>query len=324
MKAAAGRLDKLRQKYGKRAIDTLKEYRPHDGDEMIASRDSIDQHYTKLWLDYTYGGLFRRKVIDTRTRVLVVIGQCVMLGETEELEEQIPSAIGHGVTPREVLEVILQATVYAGYMKISKALRSFERVMTGLGRMDEIPRTQLPIEGSDPDAKLEDELPKWGVGKSALPKRQELMDKYGWRALSTGLRLQPTHHIRRLEMLNRFDPHFLKLWWDFIYSGMYRRGVLDDKTRTLVMIGNCVAVDEMVNTENHINSALGLGATPREILEVLLQSTAYVGQPRAMKGIDILERILERHGRICELTETATPIPDEDGNRAVRKRRKKS
>jgi alkylhydroperoxidase/carboxymuconolactone decarboxylase family protein YurZ len=110
--------------------------------------------------------------------------------------------------------------------------------------------------------------------------------------------------------LNRFDPHFLKIWWDFIYGGMYRRGVLDDKTRTLVMIGNCVAVDEMIQTENHINGALDLGATPREILEVLFQSTAYVGMPRPLKGVDILERILERQGRICELNETATPIPD--------------
>ena len=33
----------------------------------------------------------------------------------------------------------------------------------------------------------------------------------------------------------RFD--FAKLWLDYIYSGMYTRGILDDKTRVLCVVG---------------------------------------------------------------------------------------
>lgn len=34
-----------------------------------------------------------------------------------------------------------------------------------------------------------------------------------------------------LKWRDELDPHYAKLWLDFIYSGMYVRGILDDKTR---------------------------------------------------------------------------------------------
>ena len=111
------------------------------------------------------------------------------------------------------------------------------------------------------------------------------------------------------QRLDRIDQHFLKLWLDFIYAGMYVRGVLDDKTRMLCVVGVCVVLDEMIQGENHQRAALTFGATPREVLEVVLQSTIYAGMPRCLRAAGILERILEEQGRIAELTETQLSLP---------------
>ena len=303
-----GDIHLYKKKYGAKGVDNVQRLMPFDSPQLIEWRDELDQHYTKLWLDYTYGGLFARQVIDDRTRLLVVVGQCVVLDELEQLEVHVRSALVNGVASREVLEVILQATVYAGYPKVVKAARVFTRVITDLGRLDEITSTQLPLEGRG-GRTLEQDRPTWRVPDEKFPRRQEMMDKYGWQGIGTGIRLQPTHHVRRVEMLDRYDPHFLKLWEDFIYAGMYERRVLDDKTRVLCMVGECAAIDEMIQAENHMKAALMLGATPREVVEVLFQTTAYAGMPRPLKALDIFERILNEQGRISELTETATPIP---------------
>ena len=301
------RIAELKKKYGATAIEGAARLHPQDFPGVVEWLDAIDQHYAKLLLDFTYGGMFTRGILDDRTRSLVVIGQYVVMDEMEELGGPIRDALVHGATPREALEVILQAGVYAGYPKVKRATRVFKQVLTALGRMNEIKHTQLPLDGGKSGRSLEKERPTWRVPDS--PRREELLQKYGWQSLSPGLRLQPTHHVKGVERLDRVDQHFNKLWLDFIYAGMYSRGILDDKTRVLCVVGELFVMGELYQAENHIRGALMLGASAREILEVILQSTIYAGMPRFLRFVDVLERALEEQGRSAELTETQLPLP---------------
>jgi alkylhydroperoxidase/carboxymuconolactone decarboxylase family protein YurZ len=304
-----GRMEDLRQKYGTRGIDNGMRLHPDHFADMLEWRDALDPHYAKLWLDYTCGGFYRRGVLTDRVRLLVVIAQCVAMDEMEQLDIHIRSALAQGATPREVLEVLLQITVYLGSFKVTRAVGVFRKVVTELKRMDEITQTQLPLDGRGRERSLEKERPTWRVPDEKFPRREELMRKYGWEGISAGLRLQPTHHAQTVQRLDRIDQNFLKLWLDFIYAGMYVRGVLDDKTRILCVVGVCTALDETVQNENHLRAALIFGATPREVLEVVLQSTIYCGMPRSLRAAAILERILEEQGRSAELTGTQLPLP---------------
>jgi alkylhydroperoxidase/carboxymuconolactone decarboxylase family protein YurZ len=98
----------LRDKYGAKAIDNAARLNPDDFPELLDWRDEMDQHYAKLLLDYTYGGLYARSVLTDRARILVTVGQCLAIGEIEELPVHIRSALAQKVPPREILEVILQ------------------------------------------------------------------------------------------------------------------------------------------------------------------------------------------------------------------------
>ncbi len=303
------RIEQLRQKYGAKAIDSAARLNPHDFPELVEWRDEMDQHYAKLWLDFTYGGMFTRGILSDRVRILVIIGQCVALDELEQLGSHIRSALTHGATPREVLEVILQLTVYIGYQRVIRAARVFREVITERGRMDEIAKTQLPLDGRSSERSLERDRATWRVSDDRFPRREELMRKYGWQGISSGLRLQPTHHVHTVERLDRVDQSFTKLWLDFVYAGMYTRGVLDDKTREIIVVGELIVLRETAQIENHMRAALMHGGTPREVLEVVLQSTIYVGMPSLTRVVASLERILEEEGRIAELTETQLPLP---------------
>ena len=76
----AERIERLKQKYDAAAIDNGMRLRPDDFLDEVEWRDRIDQHYTRSWLEFTYGGLFTRKGLDERTRLLVSIAQFLAHG----------------------------------------------------------------------------------------------------------------------------------------------------------------------------------------------------------------------------------------------------
>jgi len=304
----AARLAKLRQKYGARAIDGLARVEPDHFADHVDWCDELDQNFTKLWLEFVYGGMAGRGILDERTRALILVGQFLVMGDMEQFAIQVRNAVRHA-SPREVLEVLLQATVYLGYPPIVRATRVFRKVMKDLGRLKEITQTQLPIDGRRAQRSLAEERKTWGVTLEDCPRREELLKKFGWEGLSTGFRLQPSHHHKSVETLERVDAHFLKHWLDFIYAGMYTRNILDDKTRILCVIGELFVMGEFVQGENHIRNALMHGASPREVLEVMLQSTVYTGMTRFVRVVALLQKILEEDGRLGELTDTQLPLP---------------
>jgi 4-carboxymuconolactone decarboxylase len=301
------RVARLKQKYDAAAIDNGMRLRPDDFLDEVEWRDRIDQHFTRAWLEFTYGGLFARNGLDDRTRLLVSLAQFLALGELEEFQRQIPSALAAGASAREVLEVALQSTVYIGYIRASHGARISVQVLERLGRLDEITNTQLPLDGRMPQRSLAEERTRWPTAKSPEETawRERMLEKYGWSGVSTRTRTQNHQSSEAIDTYDRVDPHYLKLWFDFIYGELYPRGIIDDRTRLLMMVGICLALDEPVQLANHIRGAMLLGATPREVLEVIVQSTAYVGMPATVQTVRVLDRIAKEEGRAGELNPPA-------------------
>jgi 4-carboxymuconolactone decarboxylase len=301
--AAAERIARLKRKYDPAAIDNGMRLRPADFLDEVEWRDRIDPHYTRAWLEFTYGGLFTRKHLDERTRLLVSIAQFLAMNEMEEFERQIPSALAVGASPREVLEIVLQCTVYIGYVRAGRGARACTAVLERLGRLDEITQTQLPPEGRLPQRSLDQERTRWPAAKSPDESawREKMLEKYGWSGVSTRIRTQNHQSNQGIDCWDRCDPDFLQHWFDFIYGELYPRGIIDDRTRLLMMVGVCLALNEPVQLENHIRGSMLHGASAREVLEVVVQSTAYCGMPTTVQVVRLVERIAREEGRAAEL-----------------------
>ena len=82
-------------------VDSLKDLAPELGDWII---------------DFAYGDVVSRPQLPLQTRELVTVGALTALGNAQpQLKAHIRGALNAGCTPREVLEVILQMAVYAGF-----------------------------------------------------------------------------------------------------------------------------------------------------------------------------------------------------------------
>ena len=134
------------------------------------------------------------------------------------------------------------------------------------------------------------------------------MSRHDWRGISTGMRLRPKHHLNMLSYLHSLDEEFADLWIDFTYRGMYARGILDDRTRILCIVGNCIAVGEGIQIRSHMRGALRAGASPREVLEVLLQSSALFGMPNLMRSLAIFVKMIAEEGRLDEIGNPPPPV----------------
>src|SRR5262245_59661026 len=105
-------MEDLSKKYGKAAFDAGRKLQPKSFERRVEQRDALDQHFTSLWLDFAIAGMGTRSALDTRTRLLVLVGQYTMGKSHAALEDTIRAAVAAKVDPRETLEIILQCTVY--------------------------------------------------------------------------------------------------------------------------------------------------------------------------------------------------------------------
>ena len=289
-----------RSKYGARAFDAGLKVQPRMFEKRVAQLDSLDQHFTKLWLDYAMTTM-ERPQLDLRTRLLILIGQYTMRQCYEALDDAVRAALAAKVKPQEVLEIILQCVVYGGFAIAEPAIRVFHGVAEELGLLASLRKAQLPLDGNDSRRSLEEERKTWHRDDAADPRREALMQRHGWLGVSRGMMLRPKHHLNTLAWRDALDPGYANLWETFTYQGMYSRGLIDDKTRLLCMVGDCVAVNEMTEGRSHMRGALRAGASPREVMEVINQSAIFFGMPSMTKALKTFVEVVTEEGRLAEI-----------------------
>lgn len=291
----------LQKKYGDEAFAAGLALQPTTFERRLAQRDRLDQHFTKLWLDFQIMGMSRRTVLDTRTRLLVQVGQFTMAKAHAALEEGIRAALSAGVAAREILEIILQCVIYGGQTTVDPAIEVFDRIADELDLRGELKASQLPVDGNDSRRSLNEERQHWHPDDAADPRAEQMIERHGWLAVSSGMMLRPRHHLGTLTWQDALDTEWADLWVKFIYQGLYMRRVVDDKTRILCMVGNCVAVGETVQSLAHMRGAMRAGATPREVMEVILQSAVNFGMPSGLAALRAFVRIMREENRLDEI-----------------------
>lgn len=284
--------------------EVARRLRPHSFEERYGTLRQLDPHFAEVWMRHL-GGLFARPGLDFRTRLLVLVGQYTMLRHEASLAETIEAAVSEDVDLKEVLEVILQCYVYGGDSCVSGAVEVFARVTKEAGRFEEVCARGLPEDATTAGRSLEEERVTWAPEDQDDPRLPGLLERYAWPSLSAALRLRPREQIEKISsFFEPLDPGFVGLWLNAIYGGMYSRGVLDDKTRLLCMVGDCTALGEADQSRRHMRGALRNGAEPREILEVVLQSCAIVGHPPVLSlALNGLVKVLDSEDRLRELVD---------------------
>ncbi|BFL81650.1 carboxymuconolactone decarboxylase family protein [Shewanella baltica] len=86
------------------------------GEKVINSLANICPDLGKYIIEYPFGDIYQREGLDLKTRELVAVAALTALGHCQpQLNVHINGALNVGCAPQEIVEVILQMSVYAGF-----------------------------------------------------------------------------------------------------------------------------------------------------------------------------------------------------------------
>jgi len=98
-------------------------------------------------------------------------------------------------------------------------------------------------------------------------------------------------------IIAKLDPeHFEKLKGLYVDATFGREGALPRRTKELIMIGICCALNRPRGVRLHSERALTLGASPREVLEAVEVAAIPGGMPGLWLGVETLQEILKARG----------------------------
>jgi len=106
-------------------------------DEFLTSRVAeLAPDFARMAIEFPLGDIYARDGLDFRSRELVAISSLATLGDTgPHLRIHIRAALRMGITKAEIIEILMQTAIYAGFPVALNALSSCHDMLT-----DECPR----------------------------------------------------------------------------------------------------------------------------------------------------------------------------------------
>jgi 4-carboxymuconolactone decarboxylase len=83
-------------------------------DNSLASANAFMQAFQEITTEWCWGYVWARQGLDRKTRSLLNVAMLTALNRPGELKMHVGGALRNGVSPDEIKEVLLQATVYCG------------------------------------------------------------------------------------------------------------------------------------------------------------------------------------------------------------------
>jgi len=106
-----------------RGLRALAEITGASGADVVESLRDIAPDFADWIVDFSYGDVMARPGLDRRSRQFATIAALTALGNAApQLKVHIAGALNVGCKPQEIVEVILQMSVYAGFPAAVNAL----------------------------------------------------------------------------------------------------------------------------------------------------------------------------------------------------------
>jgi 4-carboxymuconolactone decarboxylase len=211
-----------------------------------------------------WGSVWARPGLDRRFRMIATIAILSSLQRLQQLRTYFNSALNIGLDAREIREIVIQCSVYAGFPTTVNSLELLRDVLEARGieagpmDMDEVTIAELDRRGGG----LADQL----IG--------------GDRAEGDG------------------DPFSLAakdLWqveMRYVFGELYHRPGTDLKGRVVCAIASLLAVGPEEELARWLRGAGGAGISDDEVAELLMHGAYYAGFPAAQRALDVASRVL--------------------------------
>ncbi|WKZ64206.1 MAG: carboxymuconolactone decarboxylase family protein [Saprospiraceae bacterium] len=242
-------------------IEATKEtYHQLFGGEALTGTGT-DPELMNILQKFIFGDVFHTGVLDNQKRELITLVTLTTLQTLPQLKAHTVAALNVGVNPSEIREAVYQCAPYIGYPKTLNALGIINEVFKERG-------IQLPLENQGTVTE-ENRSEKGKAIQDAL---------YG-------------DEIKKMmsTLPGNFNEIVPRLLTEHNFGDYYTRGVLDVKTRELLMYCVVATLGAEFQLNAHAKGALKAGNTKEELVAAMVQCIGYIGFPYAINAINSIQ-----------------------------------
>jgi len=118
----------LADRYEK-GLKNLEKIHPEASKALMKNLEDIAPDLGRFVVEFPYGEVYERPGLDLKSREIATVAALTALGDTKpELKDHIKGALNVGCSRQEIVEIIIQMAVYAG----------FPRAINGIGAAKEV------------------------------------------------------------------------------------------------------------------------------------------------------------------------------------------
>jgi len=102
-------------------------------EKALARIAELDPTWAQMFDRYVLSGMYERTVVDQKTRELCAVAALCVLDRRSPLRDHMKGAIRNGASEAEVVEVLVQTSVYGGFPVALSGLEAWREVKVELG-----------------------------------------------------------------------------------------------------------------------------------------------------------------------------------------------
>jgi len=122
-----------------RGVKALAQIDGHAGEKVVNALADIAPDFSKYLIEFPFGDIYSRPGLDLRAREIATVAALTALGNaTPQLKVHIEASLNVGLSRAEIVEVIMQMAVYAGFPAALNGLFAARDVFTSLDRKDNV------------------------------------------------------------------------------------------------------------------------------------------------------------------------------------------
>jgi 4-carboxymuconolactone decarboxylase len=99
-----------------RGVEILQQLTGHPAEHLTSRVAEIAPDFARMTVEFPFGDLYARGVLDLRTREVAAIAALAALGHPNpQLRIHVSAALNLGLSRQEVVEILMQTAVYCGF-----------------------------------------------------------------------------------------------------------------------------------------------------------------------------------------------------------------
>ena len=260
-----------------RGLSAFRDLMRAEPSDHLAPLGDVSPELARWSIEFAFGDILFREGLEAKAKHLAVVCMLAATGNrTHALGLHLKGALTCGATPTEIVESLIQISVYAGFPAALNAFAVARQVL------------------ANPPEPLND---TGLAASSASPsENRALRRERGLAALSATSSAAGDAVVRSFDDIS---PEIGRMIVEHSYGDIFRRAGIDPKTRELTACA-ALAARGAKTTETplrvHINAALTAGASRTEVTETLLNLLPYSGYPAVQQAMLIAgEEFSKRH-----------------------------